>query len=167
MKSGRKLTGTEDTVVAGIGSDPLVRPPSTESMRLPASLLIAGRYELLGLVGVGGMGTVYRARDAELDEVIALKVLRRELVDAPGMLDRFRREVKLARRVTHKNVARTFDIGEHTGERFLTMEFIEGEPLGRLLEREGMLPIARAIEIVPAVCAGLGAAHAASVVHRD
>jgi serine/threonine-protein kinase len=83
------------------------------------------------------------------------------------MLERFRREVKLARRVTHKNVARTFDIGEHAGERFLTMEFIEGESLGRLLEREGTLGIGRAIEIISAVCAGLGAAHAASIVHRD
>jgi serine/threonine-protein kinase len=162
----RKLTGTEDTIVAGIGSDPSLRASGVDSIRLPASL-IAGRYELIGLVGVGGMGSVYRARDIELDEDIALKVLRRELVDAPGMLDRFRREVKLARRVTHKNVARTFDIGEHQGERFLTMEFIEGESLGRLLEREGTLHIGRAIEIVSAVCAGLGAAHAASIVHRD
>jgi serine/threonine-protein kinase len=162
----RRLLGTEDTVVAGIGSDPSLRASSVDSIRLPQTL-IAGRYELIGLVGVGGMGSVYRARDSELDEDIALKVLRRELVDAPGMLDRFRREVKLARRVTHKNVARTFDIGEHAGERFLTMEFIEGESLGRLLEREGTLHFGKAIEMVSAVCAGLGAAHAASIVHRD
>ena len=165
--TNRKVTGTEDTVVAGIASDPGLRHSSTDSIRLPTSLLIAGRYELIGLVGVGGMGSVYHARDTELDEIIALKVLRRELVDAPGMLERFRREVKLARRVTHKNVARTFDIGEHAGERFLTMEFIEGESLGRLLEREGTLGIGRAIEIISSVCSGLGAAHAASVVHRD
>ncbi len=164
----RKLTGTEDTVIAGIApSDTGMRSGVTDSIRLPVALLIASRYELLGLVGVGGMGSVYRARDTELDEVIALKVLRRELVDAPGMLERFRREVKLARRVTHKNVARTFDIGEHQGERFLTMEFIEGESLGRLLEREGTIGISRAIEIVSAACSGLSAAHAAAVVHRD
>ena len=154
-------------MVAGISGDSGLRSSPAESIRLPSALLIAGRYELIGLVGVGGMGSVYHARDTELDEIIALKVLRRELVDAPGMLERFRREVKLARRVTHKNVARTFDIGEHAGERFLTMEFIEGESLGRLLEREGALGIRRAIEIVSSVCAGLGAAHAASVVHRD
>ena len=166
----RKITGIEDTVVAGDLMTPSSMsqyPASGESVRLPAALLIAGRYELLGLVGVGGMGSVYRARDTELDEVIALKVLRRELVDAPGMLDRFRREVKLARRVTHRNVARTFDIGEHQGERFLTMEFIEGESLARLLEREGTLSLSRVVEVVRAVCAGLGAAHAAGVVHRD
>src|SRR5579862_8124782 len=83
------------------------------------------------------------------------------------MLERFRREVKLARRVTHKNVARTFDIGEHAGERFLMMEFIAGESLGRLLERDGPLGISKSIEIVSSVCAGLAAAHAANVVHRD
>src|SRR5262245_23682818 len=70
---------------------------------------IAGRYEILGLVGVGGMGSVYRARDLELDETVALKMLRPELCRAPEVVDRFKREVKLARRVTHANVARTFD----------------------------------------------------------
>src|SRR5215204_1610049 len=90
---------------------------------------LAGRYELLGLLGAGAMGTVYRARDRELDETIALKVLKRELANAAGMLERFRREVKLARRVTHRSVARVFDIGESGGDRFLTMEFIDGEML--------------------------------------
>ncbi|HEY2514946.1 MAG TPA: protein kinase [Polyangiaceae bacterium] len=163
----RKIIGTEDTLAAGLSSDVSLPASSADPPRFPTPTLIAGRYELIGLVGVGGMGSVYRARDAELDEVVALKVLRRELVDAPGMLERFRREVKLARRVTHKNVARTFDIGEHDGERFLTMEFIEGEALGRFLEREGALGVGRAIEIVSAVCAGLAAAHAANVLHRD
>src|SRR5438105_3939135 len=94
-----------------------------------AAPLLGGRYRILGLVGVGGMGSVYRAHDEELDEVVALKMLRRELVDTPGMLERFRQEVKLARRVTHKNVARMFDIGEHAGEKFLTMEYVDGESL--------------------------------------
>src|SRR5262245_58867507 len=74
--------------------------------------VVAGRYEIVGLVGAGGMGTVYRARDRELDEVVALKMLRHELTETPGMLSRFRQEVKLARRVTHPAVARTFDIGD-------------------------------------------------------
>src|SRR5450755_702818 len=72
--------------------------------------LLAQRYEILGLVGSGGMGTVYRVHDFELDEVVALKILRHEIVDAPGIIERFRREVKLARRVTHRNVARVYDI---------------------------------------------------------
>src|SRR5258708_1238920 len=90
----------------------------------PAHHVFAARYEIVGLVGSGGMGTVYRAHDRELDEVVALKLLRHDVLDQPGMLDRFRQEVKLARRVTHRNVARTYDIGESDGEKFLTMEFI-------------------------------------------
>src|SRR4051812_33798545 len=82
--------------------------PSQSSGLVAAPQRIAGRYEILGLLGTGGMGSVYRVRDIELDEVVALKMLRRDLADAPGMIDRFRQEVKLARRVTHRNVARTF-----------------------------------------------------------
>jgi eukaryotic-like serine/threonine-protein kinase len=132
-----------------------------------ARQMLGGRYEVVALLGAGGMGSVYRARDVELDEIVALKVLRRELVDHPGMLDRFRREVKLARRVTHRNVARTFDIGEHGSERFLTMEYVEGESLAALLAREGALPVARVVDLALGVCGGLAAAHAAGVVHRD
>ena len=128
---------------------------------------LGGRYELLGLVAVGGMGSVYRARDVELDEIVALKMIARELVASQTMLDRFRQEVKLARRVTHKNVARMFDIGEHKNLKFLTMEFIEGESLGDLLEREGPLPVARVAAICTQICDGLAAAHEAGIVHRD
>jgi serine/threonine-protein kinase len=126
-----------------------------------------GRYELLALLGAGGMGSVYRALDRELDEVVALKVLKRDLVGAPEMLERFRREVKLARRVTHPNVARTYDIGEHEGERVLTMELVEGEPLARLMRRSGALPHRRVVEIALSLCEGLAAAHAVGVLHRD
>jgi serine/threonine-protein kinase len=129
--------------------------------------LVGGRYEILRLVGVGGMGTVYQARDTELDEIVALKTLRTELLEDADMLERFRNEVRLARRVTHRNVARMFDIGEHGGEKFLTMEFVEGESLATVLEREKRLPVQRVVEIMTAVCAGLSAAHAAGVIHRD
>ena len=128
---------------------------------------LAGRYELLGLLGAGGMGMVYRARDIELDELVALKVLQAELVDSPDMLARFRQEAKLARRVTHRNVARTFDIGEHGGVKFLTMELVDGESLASLVARRGSLPIVEVLRIVQEVCAGMTAAHAAGVVHRD
>src|SRR3954447_25355855 len=104
--------------------------PPARSTTDESRALIGGRYELLGMLGAGGMGTVYRARDRELDEIVALKVLKKDLAASAGMLERFRREVKLARRVTHRNVARTFDIGDHEGDRFLTMEFIDGEMLG-------------------------------------
>jgi serine/threonine-protein kinase len=129
--------------------------------------LLARRYEILGLIGSGGMGIVYRARDLELDEIVALKVLRPEIADAPGVVERFRREAKLARRVTDASVARVFDIGEDAGERFLTMELIEGESLAALLAREGALAPARAVAIAIAIAAGLVSAHAAGVVHRD
>ncbi|MFO0590559.1 MAG: protein kinase [Polyangiaceae bacterium] len=128
--------------------------------------IIGERYEVVALLGTGGMGTVFRARDIELEEPVALKVLRRDLIEIPGVVERFRREVKLARRVTHRNVARVFDIGEHEGDRFLTMELVDGEPLGRRLAR-GLLPFDEALRISLAIAEGLAAAHAAGVVHRD
>jgi len=157
-----------------VGDEPtLAVSPSTESSQslalssTPARHVLAGRYEILGLVGSGGMGTVYRARDTELEELVALKLLRRDLLDHPGMLDRFRQEVKLARRVTHRNVARTFDIGESDGEKFLTMELIDGESLGSRLAREGALPLDVVVTLADGICTGLEAAHRAGIIHRD
>ncbi|MBX3201088.1 MAG: protein kinase [Labilithrix sp.] len=141
-------------------------PPSTTG-DYDAAEIIADRYEILGLVGSGGMGTVYRARDRELDEVVALKILRGELSYDPQALARFRREVKLARRVTHRNVARTFDIGAHQGTAFLTMELVHGESLAQLLARKKQLSLERAVEIALEIARGLAAAHEAGVVHRD
>lgn len=137
-----------------------------------ATLLYGGRYELLDLVGAGGAGTVYRARDVELDEIVALKVLRKELLGSGSILENFRSEVKLARRVTHRNVARMFDIGEQDGERFLTMEFVEGELLTNKINSgpEGSprpLPLPIVQDILDQVCAGLTAAHAVGIIHRD
>ena len=132
-----------------------------------ASEVVAGRYEILGLIGSGGMGTVYRARDRELDELVALKILRGELSHDPQALARFRREVKLARRVTHKNIARTFDIGAHGAVAFLTMELVHGESLAQHLAYKKRLPLERSVEIALEIARGLGAAHEAGVVHRD
>ena len=130
-------------------------------------MILAGRYVLLGMIGGGGMGTVYRARDLELGEIVAVKMLRRELSQNATYVARFRQEVKLARRVTHRNVARTFDIGEHGGDRFLTMEYVEGEALSDRMLRTGRFGLGEALDIAGSVCAGLAAAHAAGVVHRD
>ena len=155
----------EDDPIAGTASDGLA---TTLAGADPlAGQRLAQRYDLEALLGVGGMGSVYRARDIELDERVALKMLRKDLVDAPGILARFRQEVKLARRVTHRNVARTFDIGEHAGEKFLTMELVEGESLAEHLVQRGRLPLARAVAIAIEIALGLAAAHAAGVVHRD
>jgi serine/threonine protein kinase len=149
-----------------------VTVPELADLTDSASLLYGGRYELLELVGAGGAGTVYRARDVELDELVALKVLRKELVRSADTVQRFRSEVKLARRVTHRNVARMFDIGEHEGERFLTMEFVEGQMLSAQIDagKSGVgrpLPSELLLPIVKQICAGLSAAHAVGVIHRD
>jgi eukaryotic-like serine/threonine-protein kinase len=161
-----RITGEEATMAvtpdAAASRESMLPGAST-----PPRHVFGSRYEILGLVGSGGMGTVYRARDIELDEVVALKLLRRDLLDKPGMLDRFRQEVKLARRVTHRNVARTFDIGEGDGEKFLTMELVEGEALSAKIAREGALPLDFVTEVAAGMCAGLVAAHEAGIVHRD
>lgn len=141
-------------------------PPSM-SIRLRAGDTFADRYVVEGVLGEGGMGAVYRVVDAELDETIALKLLRPEWASAPQALERFRREVKLARRVTHPNVARTYDLGSHQGIRYLTMELVEGAGLSSLTGQGRRVPLAEALRIAAEVARGLAAAHAAGVVHRD
>lgn len=132
---------------------------------LKAGEVFATRYEVLSLLGEGGMGAVYKVRDVELDECVALKLLRPEVERVPGALERFRREVKLARKVTHPNVARTYDLGTLGASRYLTMEFIEGVAL---CDRPAAkMSLADTLRIGADVCRGLAAAHAAGVVHRD
>lgn len=138
-----------------------------ERRGLLAGTTLAGRYDVIDLLGEGGMGEVYRARDRELDELVALKLLRPDVAGLPAWLDRFRNEVRLARRVTHRNVARTFELGEAEGTRFLTMELVDGESVGSILERRGALDVASAVRIGIGVAEALAAAHAVGVVHRD
>src|SRR5687767_4981289 len=127
---------------------------------------LAGRYDVLALIGRGGMGAVYRVLDRELDEVVALKVIRGDLADEREMIEKFRSEVRLARRVTHANVARTFALGKSDNVMFCTMELVEGESLAQVLRRRA-LPIEEAATIATAICDALIAAHAAGVIHRD
>jgi serine/threonine-protein kinase len=129
--------------------------------------LVDKRYRLIALLGQGGMGNVYKARDIELDEIVALKTLKQELVGDATSVARFRAEVKLARRVTHPNVARTFDIGMSDDIPYLTMEFIDGEDLSYLLANEGRLTVERFLKLAQPVAEGLAAAHSVGVVHRD
>ncbi len=129
--------------------------------------VFAGRYVIEKTLGTGGMGSVHAALDRELGERVALKVLSAAGRIRAQTLDRFRREVRVARKVTHRNAVRTFDIGDHEGLHFLTMELIEGESLGTLLRREGPLPVERAVEIARQICEGLTAVHEADMVHRD
>lgn len=147
--------------------------PAAADAELPESttVLYGGRYELLSLVGAGSYGSVYRAGDNELEEIVAVKVLRHERLSQPGALARFRKEVRLARRVAHPNVARTFDIGRHQGDPFLTMEYIDGQPLTRfcpLGARVGdLLPIRLVLLIASQICSGLSALHGAGIIHKD
>jgi len=135
--------------------------------RFAPGTLVAGRYRILSVAGVGGMGVVYRARDEELQVDAALKVLRPDLGSDPGVVERFRSELRLAREVTHKNVVRIHDIGEHEGLRFLTMRYVEGRSLSEVLEKDGPMPPDRAVAIIRQVASALAEAHRAGVVHRD
>ncbi len=138
---------------------------------LPSALqpgnLLSNRYEILELLGAGGMGTVYKARDRELDRVIALKLIRPELASDPEILQRFKQELILARQVTHKNVNRIFDLGDAEGMKFLTMEFVDGHDLKALIRQRGKFSPDEAAEIIRQSCRALFAAHSEGVVHRD
>ena len=134
---------------------------------LPSGSLLGNRYEILAMLGQGGMGAVYKARDIELDRTVALKVIRPEFAGQPEILQRFKQELILARKVTHRNVIRIFDLGEASGIKFITMEFIDGHDLKSVLVHEGKLPPERAVGIILQVCLALEAAHSEGVVHRD
>lgn len=134
---------------------------------LPSGSVLGNRYEIVDLLGQGGMGAVYKARDLELDRTVALKVIRPEFAGQPEILQRFKQELILARKVTHRNVIRIFDLGEANGIKFITMEFIEGQDLKSLLTQEKKLAPDRAVDIVQQVCLALEAAHSEGVVHRD
>ena len=130
--------------------------------------LFSGRYDVLGTIGKGGMGVVYRARDRQLDEVVALKVLRSDVLkDDPTLLERFKQEIKLARRITHRNVLRTHDFGETQGTPYISMEYLEGVTLKDLIRGKGALPLPVGLRIAKQMCLGLEAAHQEGVVHRD
>ena len=134
---------------------------------LPSGSLLGNRYEILAMLGQGGMGAVYKARDIELDRTVALKVIRPEFAGQPEILQRFKQELILARKVTHRNVIRIFDLGEASGIKFITMDFIDGHDLKSVLVHEGKLPPERAVGIILQVCLALEAAHSEGVVHRD
>ena len=135
--------------------------------RLAPGTLIGGRYRIRAMVGLGGMGVVYRAHDEELDLDIALKVLRPDLGTNQQWIERFRRELVLARQVTHRNVVRIHDIGESDGLRYLTMRYVEGQSLLEVLDKGGPLPLERALRIVRQIADALQDAHDAGIVHRD
>jgi tetratricopeptide (TPR) repeat protein/tRNA A-37 threonylcarbamoyl transferase component Bud32 len=146
-------------------------PPSGETGPLQAGQSFGPRYHIIRALGVGGMGAVYQAWDAELAETVAIKVIRPEVMANPeaawDVEKRFKRELLLARQVTHKNVVRIHDLGEIDGIKYITMSYVEGTDLATLLKQEGALGVERALSITRSIVAGLQAAHVAGVVHRD
>ena len=125
------------------------------------------RYRIEGLLGQGGMGRVYKAYDKELDRTIALKVLQPELTTDANAMQRFKQELLLASRISHRNILRIHDLGEANGVKFISMAYVEGKDLHHLLREEGKLPTARAQKIAEQLCEALDAAHSEGVVHRD
>jgi serine/threonine-protein kinase len=138
----------------------------SEGRFLPGRLIL-GRYRIIALLGKGGMGEVYRADDLTLGQAVAMKFLPDEATRDEGMRERFRNEVRTARRISHPNVCRVYDVGDVDGQTFFTMEYVDGEDLGSLLRRIGRLPQDKAVEIARQLCAGLAAAHSKGVLHRD
>jgi hypothetical protein len=132
-----------------------------------APACVPSRYEVLSRVGTGGMGIVYKVRDLDAREVVALKILKPEAASNEAMQENLRREVFLARKVTHKNVCRIHEFSRSKGTAYISMEFIEGESLLRKLRRSCVLPVDEAVKIVRQICAGLREAHLQGIVHRD
>jgi eukaryotic-like serine/threonine-protein kinase len=162
------------------GHVPVPGPQKTLSIGAPASApggsgpvprigtLFAGRYDIESELGAGGMGIVYKAYDRTLDDAVAIKVLRGDALAQDATLgDRFKQEIRLARKITHKNILRTHDFGEVDGLRYLSMEYVRGITLKHLLSQNRLLPTAAGLRIARQICSGLAAAHAAGVIHRD
>ncbi len=134
---------------------------------LQPGVVLGGRYEIVQKLGEGGMGAVYKARDRELDRLVAVKVIRPELAGREEILQRFKQELILARQVTHRNVIRIFDLGQGEGLKFITMEYVEGQDLKTVLKQRRKLPPKEAARIIQQVCRALEAAHSEGVTHRD
>ena len=136
--------------------------------QLRPGAVFAGRYEMKEILGAGGMGVVYRAFDRELQEPVAIKTLRPEaMAGGTVALDRFKQEIRLARRIAHRNVVRTYDLCEVNGMYYLTMEYVEGTSLKQLIVSRARLPVAVALTVGKQLCRALEVAHAESVIHRD
>ncbi len=161
-------TGTATT--GELGTADLGASIAAASGPLKLGQSFGARYHIIKILGMGGMGAVYQAWDAELNVAVALKVIRtdrRRGTASPEAEKRFKNELLLARQVTHKNVVRIHDLGELDGIKYITMPYVEGDDLATLLHREGKLPVARALRLARQIADGLQAAHEAGVVHRD
>jgi serine/threonine protein kinase len=147
--------------IAGPERGPAVSSGGAEFLGIP------GRFKILSQIGNGGMGIVYRVRDLETGEIIALKLLKPEIASDPRMREELRKEVCLARKVTHRNVCRIHELYRSDAASCISMEYVDGETLLSKLRRAGALPVRDAVEIARQICAGLHEAHARGIVHRD
>ncbi|HEX7831801.1 MAG TPA: serine/threonine-protein kinase, partial [Thermoanaerobaculia bacterium] len=172
-----QLREVQSLLASADSAEAFLEPAPRPRRSFSAGELVAGRYVIKGLLGVGGMGEVYEAEDRELRETVALKIIRPEIASNTRILERFRREIQLARRVTHPNVCRIYDVSHHlsrseAGEverkiTFVSMELLHGRTLSSQLREHGRMSTADALPIVRQMAAGLDAAHQASIVHRD
>jgi serine/threonine protein kinase/Flp pilus assembly protein TadD len=171
----RSVRGTDPT---DAGPDPRSGRPSedipdlTKTMEAPRDELttgstFAGRYQIIEELGKGGMGKVYKVHDTKIKEKIALKLIKPEIAKDKKTIERFSNELRLTRKIRHKNVCQMFDLGEEQGTQFITMEYVPGEDLRSLIRRIGQLPIGKSISISRQICEGLAEAHRLGVVHRD
>ena len=157
MAEGTSAGSAETSHAPDLSNPTLLRPGT----------VLGRRYEILQLLGEGGMGAVYRARDREVNRMVALKVIRPDLAGDRAILDRFKQELVLSHQVTHKNVVRIYDLGDADGIKFITMEYIEGQDLRSLIVQQKIFPPEEAVEIMRQVCRALEAAHGVGVIHRD
>jgi TolB-like protein len=162
-KCGGKLSEQGD--LSALSSTKTLHLPLKEE--LARGSLFAGRFEVIEKLGRGGMGTVYRVVDKQINEEIALKLLRPDIASDPRVVARFKNELKLARKIIHKNVCRMYDINEHEGGHYITMEYVPGEDLKALIRRAGAVSAEKALSIARQVADGLKEAHRLGVVHRD
>jgi predicted Ser/Thr protein kinase len=156
-----------ETVARPSGLAGISSTSAADEGRFIAGTLLGGRYRIIGLLGQGGMGEVYRATDLTLGQSVALKFLPAEAAGNSRLLERFAGEVRVARQVSHPNVCRVYDLGEIDGAPFISMEYVDGEDLSSLLTRIGRLPADKAMETARKICAGLAAAHHRGIIHRD
>src|SRR5580704_9350408 len=171
----RRSSGSHDTVLLSDApekefAEALVAPVTPFQVANLSSTAFAAlnrRYDILGEAGHGSMGNVYKARDRETGETIALKLLKPEIASDQAMMDRFKNELLFARKITHKNVCRMHEFNRVDGIAYTSMEFVEGESLRSVLNRFGGLPQRKAVNLALQICSGLKEAHAQGIVHRD
>jgi serine/threonine protein kinase len=146
--------------------------PATKTLEVAKEELttgstFAGRYQIIEELGRGGMGRVYKATDSKINEKVALKLIKAEIASDKKTLERFGNELRIARKITHKNVGKMFDINEEEGTHYITMEYVSGQDLKGLIRQSGNLAINTSINIAKQVCEGLSEAHKTGVIHRD